>query len=152
MFLIGHTAVGVLLAESFGANNPAAAFGVGWVSHYLMDAIPHGDETIGEWTKGKDRIRRLMMIECVDGSLIALAAGLFFWQHGFSWTFSAALIGACVPDVMWGLEAVFGREIFGPFCRFHERVHNMFKYRLPPAVGLTYQAIVTLFVWWTVIS
>ncbi len=152
MFLIGHTAVGILLAESFGADSPVAAFGVGWMSHYLMDAIPHGDEQVGKWARTKDRIRRLTMIECVDGLLIAIAAGLFFWRHGFSWSFSAALVGACVPDVMWGLEAVLGRELFGPLCRFHERVHNLLKYRLPLAVGFTYQAIVTIFVWWLVIS
>ena len=42
MYLIGHAAVGATLATAVTIN-PLAALGIGFVSHYLVDFIPHGD-------------------------------------------------------------------------------------------------------------
>ena len=47
MFLAGHASVGIAITAALGVTNPAAAFALGWASHYLADFFPHGDEFRG---------------------------------------------------------------------------------------------------------
>lgn len=151
MQLVGHAAVGIALARAVGATNPVAAFGVGWFSHYLADFIPHGDEQIGEWASKGDFIARIMPIVAVDG-LISLAA--------FAWLYSArgltpvtalapaaAAIGSFMPDIMWGVEKLFKRRLFGPFEKLHGLNHNFFHVKIPAKYGLPLQIAVTVTIW-----
>ena len=148
MFLIGHAAVGATIAQLAGIENPAAAFGVGWLSHYLADFVPHGDEPVGKWTAGPNGVRRLMGIVALDGLLLLGALGFVFAKRGFSWVTLAAAVGACVPDVLWGLEKLAGRRLFGPHGAFHLKNHNFFHIDLPLGVGLLLQGAVTAFLFW----
>jgi len=146
MYLTAHTAVGVAAAAAI-TTNPVAAFGIGWFSHYLVDFIPHGDEQAGEWTRRGNEIRRYLVLAGADG---LLASALFLAQaasHGFSWVSAMAFIGSTVPDVMWGLEKLFKRIIFGPLQRFHLAVHNRLRVRLPTWLGLLVQAAVAGWFW-----
>ena len=145
MYLIGHAAAGVLLAS--GTNNPAVAFGLGWLSHYLADFIPHGDEAVGEWTKRGNQVARLALIVMPDLALIAAALAATFAARGFSPSILAAAVGALVPDVLWGIETVFKRRLFGPHHKFHYRNHNFFHWKIPFGYGLVLQAMVTIGMW-----
>lgn len=145
MYLIGHAAVGVLMAS--GTANPAAAFGFGWLSHYLADFIPHGDEAVGEWTKRGNQVARLALIVAPDLAFIAAALAAYFGVHGFAPSVLAAAIGALVPDVLWGLEIFFKRKLFGPHHKFHDRNHNFFRWKIPFVYGLCLQAVLTIGMW-----
>lgn len=149
MFLIGHAAVGATFVQLAGVENPAAAFGIGWLSHYLADFIPHGDEPVGKWTEGSGGTRKLFFLVAVDGFLLALAlAAVFMVRQEFSWVTLAAAAGACVPDVMWGLERLVGHRLFGPHAAFHLKNHNFFHVHLPLWLGLVLQALVTGLLFW----
>lgn len=149
MFLIGHAAVGATFVQLAGVENPVAAFGIGWLSHYLADFIPHGDEPVGKWTEGPGGTRKLFFLVAVDGCLLSLAlAVVFLSRQDFSWVTLAAAAGACVPDGLWGLERLVGRKLFGPHGAFHFKNHNFFHIHLPLAVGLVLQALVTFFLWY----
>ncbi len=148
MFLIGHAAVGATIVQFAGIENPALAFGVGWLSHYVADFVPHGDEPVGKWTEGPHGLRRLLAIVALDGILLLLALGAVFARRGFSWAVLAASAGACVPDVLWGLEKLAGRKLFGPHGAFHFRNHNYFHVNLPLGVGLALQGAVTALLFW----
>lgn len=150
MYLTAHAAAGAAAAGILTAN-PAAAFGLGWLSHYLVDFIPHGDEAAGEWTKKGDEVRRYLLLSGVDGTIVA---ALFLVQaagHGFSWVTAAAIVGSTVPDVLWGLEKVFKRRLFGPLQGFHSAVHNRLRIMLPTWLGLLVQAAVAGWFWYGLI-
>ncbi len=145
MFLVGHAAIGMTLAA--GTDNPVLAFVIGWASHYVADFIPHGDEEAGEWVKRGHEIKRLLVLVGIDGVLLAAAYGWFVMHRGFSPAPLAAAIGATVPDVMWGIEKVFKRKLFGAHERLHGLNHNFFDVRMPLGVGLALQAAVTCSLW-----
>lgn len=146
MYLVGHAAVGMTLAASLG--HPAAAFAVGWASHYLADFFPHGDEPVGVWAKRGNEVRRLLLLVAVDGALFLAAFAALTAARGFSASLLAAAVGSFAPDVMWGLEKATGRRLFGPHERIHARNHNFFRVHLPLWLGLCLQASVTGFLWW----
>jgi hypothetical protein len=146
MYLIGHAAVGMTLAAS--VTNPVAAFGVGWLSHYLADFFPHGDEEVGEWTKKGNEVRRLMAIVSVDGTAALVAFAYLSSQRGFSLPLAAAALGSFVPDIMWGLEKVAKRKLFGFHEKFHYANHNFFDIHLPAWAGIPMQLSVAALLWW----
>ena len=45
MFLTAHTSVALLISTKI--INPFLGFILGFISHFLVDIIPHGDESIG---------------------------------------------------------------------------------------------------------
>ena len=51
MFLTSHATAAVLIAEQI--HSPTLAFALGWLSHYLLDAIPHGDDELLDHLKGR---------------------------------------------------------------------------------------------------
>ncbi len=144
MYLVGHAAVAMSITRALGITDPAAAFGIGWVSHYLADFFPHGDEPVGEWTKKGNEVRRLMMVVVCDGALFLAAFTFFTARHGFSYVMATAALGSFVPDVLWGLEKIFKKKLFGFHERFHFANHNFFHIQLPLFVGILAQTVITL--------
>lgn len=149
MYLIGHAAVGVLAASI--TTNPAAAFGIGWLSHYVADFIPHGDEPLGEWAKRGNEVKRIGCIAALDLLILSAALSAYVAARGFTPWVLAAAAGSVVPDALWGLELVCKRKLFGPHHAFHHRNHNFFQVKLPLAVGLALQFAVTSGLWWWII-
>jgi len=145
MYLINHAAIGIALASQ--VSNPVAAFGIGWVSHYLADFFPHGDEGVGEWAARKNEIPRILGIVAIDGMLFLGAFAWFSAHQGFSWSAAAAAIGSFVPDIMWGLEKLAGRKLFGIFERLHSWNHNYFKIKLPVFAGVSLQIMFAAALW-----
>ncbi len=146
MFLIAHAAAGAALAAPVAS--PPAAFAIGWLSHYLVDLIPHGDEAVGEWTKKGNEVVRFGLVAGIDGLMLAGVLAWLFLSRGVEWNVLAAAVGATVPDVMWGIEKVAGRTLFGAHRRFHHRIHNYFRVRLPTAIGLIFQAAFAGLLWY----
>ena len=145
MYLFGHAAVGMTIAA--GTGNPALAFGIGWLSHYLADFFPHGDEALGAWVKRGNEVKRLLVVLVPDATLVLTAFAWYTAHRGFSLAAAAAAAGSAVPDVLWGLEKVFKRKIFGPHEAFHGRNHNFFHMRMPFALGLAVQGAIAGALW-----
>ncbi|MEY4744925.1 MAG: hypothetical protein RL272_870 [Candidatus Parcubacteria bacterium] len=146
MYLIGHAAIGMTLAA--GTNEPVLAFGIGWLSHYLADLIPHGDEDAGEWVKRGHEVKRLLALVGIDSMLLLAAYAWFVAHRGFSPAPLAAALGSAIPDVMWGLEKVFKRNLFGWHERLHHKNHNYFRVRMPLWAGLAFQGALTALLWY----
>ncbi len=146
MYLTAHAAAGAAVAGLL-TKDPVLAFGVGWLSHYAVDFIPHGDEAAGEWTKKGSEVKRYLILFGADGAILAALFLLLAATRGFSWVTAAAIAGSTVPDVMWGLEKVFRKRLFGPRQRFHSAVHNRLRVRLPTWLGLLIQAAFAGWFW-----
>ena len=64
MFLTVHATAAVLITQKI--SNPLLAFIIGFISHYILDAIPHGDDKIFERWQGKAQLRVMALVAAVD--------------------------------------------------------------------------------------
>jgi hypothetical protein len=148
MFLTVHSAIGVAATEAFGVSNPAAAFVLGWALHYIGDAIPHGDERIGDWVLNSDRqVRRAVPFFAGDFMVMTAAFLAYSSTTGFHWHLVAAVAGSILPDVLFGMEMVFRRKVFGPLTDLHLKAHHLTGVRLPLWLGLSGQAVIAALLW-----
>jgi len=150
MFLVGHASVGIAITTALGITNPAAAFALGWASHYLADFFPHGDEPIGAWAKKGNEVLRLFLLLVADGLVFLSVFAIYVVLHGWSWWAAAAAIGSFVPDIAWGLAMALRRALPGPFPlleKFHSRNHNFFHPHIPAWVGMAQQLFVAFLLW-----
>ncbi|OGL74569.1 hypothetical protein A3C96_01765 [Candidatus Uhrbacteria bacterium RIFCSPHIGHO2_02_FULL_60_10] len=148
MFLLTHAAIGATAIAAAGIASPVGAFGLGWLTHYLADAVPHGDEAVGVWARGPGGVRKLAAAAFADCGLIAMTLAIGYVFDRLSWPLAAAAVGATVPDFMLGFERIAGRRLFGPLGPFHERLHNFLKIDFPLPVGLVAQGLLAVLLWW----
>lgn len=96
MFLTVHAAAGILISQA--TREPVSAFFVSFISHYILDIIPHGDEGIGRWIHEKPI--RLFLVGFAD--LIILASYVITILHLFPYTENLLIIsgvfGGVLPD------------------------------------------------------
>lgn len=151
-----HASTGLMLATVM--PDPATAFLAGVASHYLFDAIPHGDMEVGPWMISKDPFKRLLLVEIFD---LGIAAAMVIFLVGrypalpLS-TLLAGAIGAILPDLAWGGEFVLRkfkllpdwlRTILDLHGRWHTWIHAKHHYDMPFLAGLAYQVALVLIVW-----
>lgn len=132
--------------------DPVSAFLVGVGSHYLLDAVPHGDTNFGQWLTGGHAKRRIAVVESLDLGLAAIVVLGLLLNHPEQWWVKlvAGAVGGIVPDLLWGLRFVLdSRHIRIPlvtsFLHHHDRWHTWghakHPYDLPFAVGIILQGL-----------
>jgi hypothetical protein len=132
MILCTHAVVGAALA-SFLPSHPAAAFVVGFASHFALDAIPHWDYPI----KSRSVNPRIGAPMVFDGALLQdavaigcdglfgiLAALLLFASPASLWAILLGAIGAMLPDPLQFVHARFPHEPLRTLQRFHRWAHT----------------------------
>lgn len=99
MYLTPHAAVGVLLSQQ--VDKPLWAFLLAFLSHFIIDFIPHGDEPVGEWmTK---RLRRMFFIGGVDLTLVFIMTVVLLTVEtdpAKNALILAGIFGAMLPDFL----------------------------------------------------
>lgn len=151
-----HATAGVLLAAAI--PNPALGLVAAFSSHYLLDAIPHGDEHVGPWMTGANAASRVAAVETADLGLAALMTAALvatFPQHTAGYLVAGAIV-AILPDLLWGgaflLEQVAGlkkvKTALSWHGRWHTWIHARPSYDVPFGVGLGYQILVLFIVLW----
>ena len=149
MYVTLHAATGALAAMTLFPGNWPAAFLLGLASHFVLDAIPHGDEASPELVADWKRFIRYAAIWGA-GDLAILTVLVIWWvfTYGVYWVFLAAVVGAILPDVMWGFGAMIGKPtLFGFLDRAHKNNHNPLKIKLPLWFGLTCQIAIAAILW-----
>lgn len=162
MVAFGHTAVGVIVGvtvhnflgqypEAFGL---AATGAMGVVSHYLMDAIPHGHFFASSTYK-----KVIVPIIIFDLLLsIALFLGAFYLKNGFDERLMYVLFGiggSHLPDVIGGLvytRIIKPQGLLKIENNLHEGIHKTTKESTLHALGLKdlWQLSVILFAWFLI--
>ncbi len=141
MFLTVHASSGLFIGSQI--STPWLAFLLGLISHLIIDAIPHGDESLAEKWSGATKIKKLSLIVAVD------MIGVFFLSY---WLISgdfadlspavlAALIGSILPDYIWGLHEITKDKISG-WISSHilNWFHQLIPWRIPFLHGLLIQS------------
>jgi hypothetical protein len=123
-------------------RRPLPALAAGFVSHLVMDALPHwgtGPGTEPEWlpVARKDGVAGLAAM-----ALLTAAA-----PAGRRLAVLAGMTGACLPDIDKVGRYFVGRSPWpAPFDRFHEAIQNEARDRLPleVATAVTLTALGTI--------
>jgi hypothetical protein len=141
MFMVSHAAVGALIGAA--VPNSYAAFSLGFLSHFVLDMIPHGDELMLENYKSgkKSKARRAMAYVTMDAIITAYAIMAILSSAPTS------IVGAILPDLLVGIYEITKVKWLRGYVAFHHRNHHRLigKYRqgrdIPFKWGLAYQII-----------
>jgi hypothetical protein len=133
MLVTSHVLAGALIGRAV-ARNPVAAFGVGVVSHFAMDACPHWGlkDPQGVWSDEFMRVARC------DGcaAMAAMALGAALAPGRSRRAVIAGMVGAALPDADKPMEYFFGMNPFPKWVQsFHGRIQREAPHRLPQEVA-----------------
>lgn len=137
MFLTIHAALGTLIGQH--STSALLAFILGVISHYLLDIIPHGDEALKEG----GRLKKFFALGTLDSIFLGVFVVLLFTQNHFIHPSIIAwgIIGAIIPDITWGLEAVTKTKLFKAFTEPNHFMHQIIKKRIGFVRGIVLQII-----------
>lgn len=129
MIISSHVPAGAVVG--IAARRPLAALLAGFVSHLVMDALPH-------WGTGPGTEPEWMPIARKDGvaglAAIALLAASAPREQRLA--VLAGITGACLPDTDKIGRYFVGRSPWpSRFDRFHEAIQNEARHRLPREVA-----------------
>ena len=127
MLITNHVLSGALVGRV--ARGPASAFGLGVLSHFVLDAIPHWGNEL--------HIRDNLGVAVVDGlvGLTAMAAVYAITAREDRRRVLAGMTGACLPDLDKPSVVFFGRSPYpAGFDRFHGAIQTELPSRMPQEV------------------
>lgn len=142
MIISSHVGAGAFMGMA--VTHPVSALAAGFLSHLVMDALPH-------WGTGPNTEPEWLPVARRDGvaGLAAMALLTASAPAGRRAAVLAGMVGACLPD----MDKV-GRYFIGVspwptrFDRFHEAIQNEARHRLPrevvTAAALTVAGALTL--------
>jgi len=151
MFITTHAAIGALVGAA--VPNRYLAFILGFLSHFLADRIPHGDEHMLDGYKSGEKVRRAIAYVTID-SIIAVYATMLILSNAPAAIHASVkwgLIGSVLPDLLVGIyELTKIKPFFRRYVAFHHRNHHQWiaKYRhgkdIPFKWGVAYQIVVAV--------
>jgi hypothetical protein len=135
MILTTHAFVGAALA-TFLPSHPAAAFAVGFASHFVLDAIPHVDYPIKSRSVDPKigaamAFDRALLQDVItigsDGLFGMLVSLLLFSSSTNFWAVLMGAVGATLPDPLQFAYTRFPYEPLRTLQRFHRWTHSKQK-------------------------
>lgn len=136
MILTTHLLIHAIIGSQI--SNPAVAFIVNLLLHYLLDMIPHWDYIEKILRKDIPNIITDFIIGCL--SLIPLY--YFFsgevYLHSFVWGAFAGVL----PDLLQGMYHLLGFKFLEPHQRFHTLFH--FQKNQPFIKGFSIQLLLVI--------
>lgn len=144
MYLTTHSAVGIVLATK--TVNPLFAFIFAFIAHYILDIIPHGDESIfNKDISAAKRYKKIISIVLLDLAITAVYVFFIMTKVPLSPVIIfAAVLGSILPDIIWGIYDIKSIKILKPFVKLHNFFHNPSKKILHLNIGLIGQGILII--------
>lgn len=160
MVLSTHIVFGSIGAQML-ASNPVLGFGIGFASHFVLDAIPHWDYQLSSKSNNPENpldtdmhlnkafIKDLckLGLDCLLGFIIVLT---FFYQTNaaFGLTALTGAIGGVTPDFLQFIYFKWKKEPLLSLQKFHQWVHARIHFNQYPFLGFMVQAsMVAIFLW-----
>ena len=164
MTLTMHAVIGATITAWTG--NPLLAFLIGLMSHYVSDAIPHGDEWV-YWRHVHNKKDTIALVSATIDvlALIGVWVAVITLRDWPSVTsLSVAMFGAILPDLLIHVHnihkphftqatsriiqtyyrALQAHYQFHMFC--HNLAHTPIRYRT--AIGYQVIAVIGFLLWW----
>lgn len=170
MYLTTHAAAGVVISQHI--DNPLPVLLYAFLSHFVLDFIPHGDDNVEDWARAKKS--RVALVAGLDVGLLTVMIITLYSSDRLGLNrdlASAGIIGAILPDVLtfvypaiheklnWFFLVRWIKKSFhvtriSPILGFLNRrqdhlhffIHNLPERNLTWTQGLVFQAVLlTLF-------
>jgi hypothetical protein len=127
MYQIVHASAGMLIGSQTG--NPWLAFVLGFVSHYILDAIPHDAIELRRWRHRNNYIKKVALEATYDLWLFVIIVWILQQNNllSFNLPILAGIIGAILPDYILGVIELFGikSKWAEKYKAFHKWVHHL---------------------------
>lgn len=144
MFLTVHATAGVIVGQN--TDNIGLAFIMGFISHFILDLIPHGDQDLGK-NNSPAGLKLLLKIGIIDAMLVMGLISYLFTIKPELQTPSVifGIIGALLPDAINAMAIFFKPKILDGYRAFHVKLHYLWNgFTLNMQQGFTLQAIFLL--------
>ncbi|MFH1171944.1 MAG: hypothetical protein V1778_05425 [bacterium] len=161
MYLTTHAAVGVVISKAMGT--PALALPVAFLSHFVLDAIPHGDERVARWVTRQPK--KGFVVGILDATMLMLLIAFIVGtqRNETIGLLLAGIFGALLPDFITNIfpflhrETRWFRSLFpsgGLFRRgsigrmlrkhdlLHEHIHNPLAWEFSLVQGFVLQGLI----------
>lgn len=158
MTLTTHAAVGMVAAT--WAQDPVVGFFAAMLSHYLLDAIPHGDEYV-YWRlvhNSKDPYGLAITLTDITSLLLLSMATLNFKTNVDTGLLWVGIIGGILPDVLMTLQTKIRTNFLNksgmiakistalytvlvPHDKLHKWFHDLIRTPIRLSVGMGYQIV-----------
>jgi hypothetical protein len=152
MILVTHAITGAAVGQLVG--NPVAALVYGFVSHFLLDAIPHWDYPLSEGEVKSGRVPRRDLIKIAADGLLGLAS-VFIANALFPsllwWPMVLGAIGAMLPDALQFAYFKTKWRWLYYLQTFHEWIHTSVRLvgnRNRVILGVVSQVLIVLGSYW----
>lgn len=130
MTLTTHATLGAVIGHAVG--NPVIAFVGGFISHFLIDMIPHGDTGISDnFRVHKRRQKQAVAYVAVDAIVAVFFVLLLANTRDIDSmrTFTWGIVGGVLPDLIVGLYEVTKTPLLRWFNIMHFFFHDYFVKR-----------------------
>lgn len=165
MTLATHAVVGASLAELF-PSHPVVAFSIGFLSHFILDALPHWDYKIlssysnpdlameanndkdggiASQNLKPDRLFKLDILHIGADASLGAALVIILWQPHSLWQFFILALGAfggILPDFLQFVYMRFPHQPMVAIQYFHHFMHAKSDLKSRPFIGIASQIVV----------
>jgi len=127
MTLTTHATLGAVIGKAVG--NPVLAFVLGFISHFLIDMVPHGDSGISDnFRVHKRRQKQAVAYVAVDAVVSILFVLLLVNMKDIDATraFTWGIIGGVLPDLLVGVYELTKTKWLRWFNTLHFLFHDFF--------------------------
>lgn len=126
MFLAGHAAAGALIGQQL-QENAILIFFLAFVSHFLLDIIPHGDHhnVVDYYFGKKEKLKEIYNIIKIDAvATVIMVVVLLVYTNLNKMAIAWGVIGGILPDLLVGLNEIVRNSWIKKFSNFHFKIHN----------------------------
>jgi len=160
MFISVHAAVAMVVGKTV-ASSPLA-FILGFVLHFVLDIIPHGDEKLGKKFFGievgkfkqHDDFKPLALYGSLDACFLGIFLAFMFKNFEFVRADNVvwAIFGGIIPDVLVAFYKLYNIKPLKWFYDLHNANHfillKRLKKDLPVKYGIVWQMLIFIFTIW----
>lgn len=126
MFIAGHAVAGAVIGQQLGGN-PILVFILAFISHFLLDIVPHGDghHVHDYYHGGRKKLKSLYSVLTVDAiATIIFVSWAFAYLQLNRVSVAWGIIGGVIPDLLVGLSEIWKQKWLKFFTKLHFVVHN----------------------------
>ena len=145
MLLSVHATVGAVIGEQ--VNTPLLAFLLGFISHFILDIIPHGDEALIKAYRNNFKNRGMLYLIIFDITSTVLLLFLLFYSAkiNFNNVVIWGIIGGILPDILVAINEIT-HKLFKRMHKIHYLTHDSLNKKLNWAMPLKFGLIVQLII------
>jgi uncharacterized membrane protein len=141
MLISVHATIGAVIGEKI--HSSLFAFALAFLSHFILDVIPHGDKALIKAYRNdfKNRAMLYLIIFDVISTIVLLSLMFYFHKLTYSPSVLWGIIGGILPDIMVAINEITHKQ-FHRTHKAHDWVHEKLHWNLPLNLSLIYQIII----------